>query len=86
MLSLCLILNFGILVVLKYSNFALFNVNAIIGLFGIQPLPYTQWLLPLGISFYTFQTMGYLIDVYYEKYEAEKISENMRFSPPFFLR
>ncbi len=71
-LSLCLILNFGILVVLKYSNFALFNVNAIIGLFGIQPLPYTQWLLPLGISFYTFQTMGYLIDVYYEKYEAEK--------------
>lgn len=71
-LAACLILNFGILFVLKYTNFAIFNLNSITVFFGGQPLPYMQWLLPLGISFYTFQTMGYLIDVYYEKYEAEK--------------
>lgn len=73
-LTACLLLNFGILFILKYTNFAIFNLNSLTSLFGVQPLPYTQWLLPLGISFYTFQTMGYLIDVYYEKYEAEKKS------------
>ena len=67
-LFLCLLLNFGILGVIKYSNFCIGNIN---GIFGGQ-IPLHDWVLPLGISFYTFQTMGYIIDVYREKYEAEK--------------
>ena len=57
-----LVINFGVLALLKYSD-------PVMGLFGAQPL---GLLLPLGISFYTFQSMGYLIDVYNGKYAPEK--------------
>lgn len=68
-----LLLNFGILGFLKYSGFAVSVVASVAGLFGghIQ-FPDMGFLLPLGISFYTFQTMGYMIDVYQEKVAAEK--------------
>ena len=56
------------LAVLKYTNFAIENVNAIFHA-GIS---FQKLILPLGISFYTFQSMGYIIDVYWGKYEAEK--------------
>lgn len=64
----CLLLSFGMLAVLKYTNFAIENVNAIFHA-GIS---FQKLILPLGISFYTFQSMGYIIDVYWGKYEAEK--------------
>lgn len=64
----CLLLNFGMLAVLKYTNFAIENVSAIFHA-GIS---FQKLILPLGISFYTFQSMGYIIDVYWGKYEAEK--------------
>ena len=67
-MSLCLVLNLGILAVVKYTDFMIRNINGIfrtnIGLVG--------FLLPMGISFYIFQSMGYLIDVYRGKYGAEK--------------
>jgi len=67
-----LFLNFGILAVLKYTNFAIANVNAVLSWLGNQnQIPFLRLLLPLGISFYTFITMGYLIDVYRGKYPAE---------------
>jgi D-alanyl-lipoteichoic acid acyltransferase DltB (MBOAT superfamily) len=67
-LLITLILNFGMLVVMKYTNFAVANLNFLFGShFSFQAL-----LLPLGISFYTFQSAGYIIDVYWEKFEAEK--------------
>ncbi len=72
-LVLCLVFNFGILAVIKYGAFTMRNLNSLIGLCGGNGnLPIPQFLLPMGISFYTFQTMGYAIDVYREKYPAEK--------------
>lgn len=57
-----LLLNFGLLAALKYTD----DVR---GWFGASPL---GLLLPLGISFYTFQSMGYLLDVYNGKYAPQK--------------
>lgn len=59
-----LIFNFGILAVLKYGNVILNNVNG--------EFSHVSFILPLGISYYTFQSMGYLVDVYCQKYEPEK--------------
>lgn len=67
-----LFLNFGILAVIKYTAFAVSNVNNIIGLFGAEALDIPDLLMPMGISFYIFSTMGYLIDVYRQKTEVEK--------------
>lgn len=65
--ALVLIINFGILAVLKYRNFAVENINSIFG----TDFTAARLLLPLGISFYTFQSMGYLIDVYRGKYAPD---------------
>ena len=54
----------GVLALLKYSGF-------IIEIAGL-PSPAIQFMLPVGISFYTFQTLGYLIDIYRGKYPAER--------------
>ncbi len=70
-LTVGLILGFGMLAVLKYTAFAVGNVNSILSAFGAQALTVPSLLLPLGISFYTFQSMGYLIDVYRKKVRAE---------------
>lgn len=65
--------NFGILVFLKYFNFFAGSLNDVLGSLGIWfSIPTLKLLLPLGISFYTFQSMGYVIDVYREKVKAER--------------
>lgn len=61
-----LLVNFGVLACLKYLE----PVLAGIGL--ISDRHALGLLLPLGISFYTFQSIGYLLDIYFEKYETEK--------------
>ena len=67
-----LVLNFGILCVFKYANFALAQVNSLIRLFGGKGVTDSlRFIVPLGISFYTFQTMGYLVDVYWKKVNAQ---------------
>jgi len=71
-LLICLILNLGILAVLKYTNFALANVNTVMRMFGKVELPFLNLLLPMGISFYTFQSVGYIVDVYRGKYAPEQ--------------
>ena len=71
-MALCLILNFGILAFLKYYNFFAGSLNDILGSFGVSfSAPTLQLFLPLGISFYTFQSMGYIVDVYREKVRAQ---------------
>lgn len=72
-LAACLAVNFGILAVVKYAGFAAESINALAAALGSgRILPSVSFLLPMGISFYTFQAMGYLIDVYWSKCAAEK--------------
>ena len=69
-----IVLIVGVLAMMKYFNFMLDNLNGIIKLFNTNAsmLHHVNWLLPLGISFYTFQAIGYIADVYWGKYEPEK--------------
>ena len=68
LLSISIVFNLGMLFFFKYFNFFIENINNILGL----SLKYVKITLPLGISFYTFQTMSYTIDVFLGKVKAEK--------------
>ena len=70
LLLICLIFNLGILSVTKYTNFVITNINAFLS--GSSELALVDMIVPLGISFYTFQSMGYIIDVYRDKQPAQK--------------
>ena len=69
-LLICLFINIGILSVTNYTNFVIQNINDI--LHGVSGLHTVNMIVPMGISFYTFQTMGYIIDVYRGKQSVEK--------------
>jgi len=72
-LLVCLFVNIGILAVVKYTNFAISNVNAVLKLVGsTNQLNFRNIILPMGISFYTFQAVGYLVDVYRGVTKAER--------------
>ena len=58
------ILNIGLLAYFKYANFFVDNFNAMLAAFGANPVRWTKVVLPIGISFFTFQKMSYSIDVY----------------------
>lgn len=66
-LVLSLVYNFGLLFVFKYEGFVVSEFNGLTGL----DLPILKLVLPVGISFYTFQAMSYCIDVYRGTVEAE---------------
>ena len=56
---------FGILILFKYFNFFVVSASGMLEAVGLNPdLPTLQILLPVGISFYTFQSLSYTIDVY----------------------
>ncbi len=67
-LASCIVMNVLILFVFKYGNFMLENL----GYLGFENLPCISFALPVGISFYTFQAIGYLADVYKGKCVPEK--------------
>ena len=72
-LILCIILNTSILLFFKYFNFFNNNLARVFEKFEIiWKLPNYKYLIPLGISFYTFQTLGYLLDIYNRKRVAER--------------
>lgn len=64
MLTLSVSINLGLLFYFKYSNFFIENVNSILSVFGDKHIEWTKLLLPIGISFYTFETITYVVDVY----------------------
>lgn len=60
-LAVSLLVNLGLLALFKYADFVSVSI---LDLVGMQPWPVLDWVLPLGISFYTFQTISYTVDVY----------------------
>jgi alginate O-acetyltransferase complex protein AlgI len=64
--------NLLILGIFKYANFLIINLNSLFGNFSIPPIPDTHIVLPIGISFYTFHSLSYLIDIRRRKTTAQK--------------
>ena len=63
----------GVLLLFKYGNFLLESIAGLLSVFAIPFHPVTlRLLLPVGISFYTFQTLSYVIDVYRGRIKAER--------------
>ncbi|CEI73915.1 MBOAT family protein [Romboutsia sp. 1001216sp1] len=65
---LTIVVNLGILGFFKYYGFLIENINT---LFSLN-ISYSQLPLPIGISFYTFQTLSYVVDVYLNKVKVQK--------------
>ena len=73
LLILSLVVNLGILGFFKYYNFFTESFTDFMSLFGFEANPFLlNIVLPVGISFYTFQTMSYTIDIYRNKMKANK--------------
>ena len=61
----------GMLAILKYYNFFMNSAHDVVSLFGIQwHVQNLKWLLPVGLSYYVFSSIGYVIDVYRGKVKA----------------
>lgn len=72
-LAICLVINFGILLFFKYFNFLNESIATLFDSWGIPwRVSSLNILLPVGISFYTFQAVGYTIDVYRREISAER--------------
>lgn len=64
LLGAVLALDLGLLLYFKYANFFVAQAQDFLGFFGIPPQAWTAVILPIGISFFTFQKISYLVDVY----------------------
>ena len=64
LLLISIIGNLGLLGLFKYADFGISQFNDLFKLIGLNDVPLLEIALPVGISFYTFQTLGYTIDVY----------------------
>lgn len=68
-----IVANLAILGSFKYTNFALANVDALAREFGLGQIAWTfPWVLPIGLSFHTFQSMAYTLEVYFGRRQAER--------------
>ena len=74
LLYVSLIANIGVLCVFKYYNFFISNIEDLLASLNITTykLPYLTILLPIGLSFHTFQAMSYTLEVYKGKQKAER--------------
>lgn len=71
--AVCFVINLSILFLFKYFNFAIDSLASLLAVIGVQiNQPAFDLVLPVGISFYTFQALGYTIDVYRGEIKAEK--------------
>lgn len=67
-LALGIVINLGLLLVFKYTGFFVENINALFG----AAIPVPEIRLPIGISFFTFQALSYIIDCYWESVRVQK--------------
>ena len=68
-----LVANIGVLAIFKYYNFISNNLSVLLKGFALDnPLPYLKFILPIGLSFHTFQAMSYTIEVYRGNQMAER--------------
>jgi alginate O-acetyltransferase complex protein AlgI len=69
LLTMSLVMNFGFLGIFKYCNFFIDSMASLLQLMGAHDVPkaFLQIVLPPGISFYTFQEVAYIVDVYHRK-------------------
>ena len=67
-----IVANLGVLAVFKYANFMLGSLNALLTRGGQEPFDLLNILLPIGLSFHTFQAMSYTIEVYRGNQKSEK--------------
>ena len=61
---LAILLSLGLLAYFKYANFFVDNANALLAALGLGTMTWTKVLLPIGISFFTFQSITYVVDTY----------------------
>lgn len=71
-LVLSVLFNLGMLVYFKYTGFFGGMLNGVLVRLGMVPLSIAQVVMPIGISFFTFQTLSYLIDLYWRKVPVQK--------------
>jgi alginate O-acetyltransferase complex protein AlgI len=64
--------NLAVLLIFKYADFTIENVNTGLALFGTRPFALPHLLLPIGISFFTFHAISYVVDVYRRDASAQK--------------
>lgn len=83
-LIISLVFMIGMLFVFKYTGFAIRNINRLLHIIGFKELAIVSIVMPVGISFFTFQTVGYLVDVYKGKYAAERNFINYALFVSFF--
>lgn len=71
-LILAVVLNLGLLGYYKYAQFLTENINQLLAVFEMEQIDLNPIRLPIGISFFTFQALSYIIDVYRQKNEPQK--------------
>jgi alginate O-acetyltransferase complex protein AlgI len=85
LLVLSLVVNLGLLVYFKYCNFFIDSMRASLEAAGVTvSMPVLQVILPIGISFYTFEAINYTVDVYRRRVVAEKNLANFMLFITFF--
>ena len=72
LLALTIAANLGSLALFKYAGFAVENLNALLAQLGAGPVPVPAIVLPIGISFFTFHAISYVVDVYRRDGVAQK--------------
>ncbi|PID75827.1 MAG: membrane-bound O-acyltransferase family protein [Deltaproteobacteria bacterium] len=71
-LAVALVINFSMLGLFKYASFITDNINILLGGIGLPPIEMGPTHLPIGISFFTFQAVSYLIDIYRGEVRPQK--------------
>ncbi len=71
-LTASLVITVGLLVICKYTRFMLSNVNGVLGAVNLPQIEMFKMIVPLGVSFYTFMAVSYVLDIYWKRYKAEE--------------